>query len=121
MPNLEQLEQPQEQQEDLYWPALAQLQRYDNSNSQPSLALRMEEVPQDVAEEVTWYLKEGMGRHYLWHGLSRWHAYGVKKWTRATPPPIFDVYSNPELAPAFPPFREAERRRYEEEVRRELL
>mmetsp|Transcript_84098 Transcript_84098/g.262654 ORF Transcript_84098/g.262654 Transcript_84098/m.262654 type:complete len:680 (+) Transcript_84098:3-2042(+) len=62
-----------------------------------------------------------MGQRYIWHGLARWHAYAVKKWVKVTPPAVEDPYRNPVPPPAFPPFKEDERRRYQERIKRELL
>lgn len=107
--------------EPLYWPCVVQVAHFENYNMQPQLATQFEEVPKEVSDEVGWYVREGMGKHYLWHGLARWHAYAVKKWMKVEPPSIEDPYRHPVPPPAFPPFKEEERRRYEERIRQELL
>ena len=64
----------------------------------PPIITRLQELPDDIAHEVNWYLQdslfaalrlalsnsalalalqEGMGRQFIWHGLARWHAYAV--------------------------------------------
>merc|ERR1719221_2250587 len=82
---------------------------------------KLEGIERNVSDEVAWYLREGMGRRYIWHALARWHAYAVKKWMKdEQPEAIENPYAHPEPAPAFPPFREAERRRREEDRKQEL-
>ena len=72
----------------------------DNENLKPPIITRLQELPEDVAPEVNWYLQdaglpqtalfpnpsplpcslvlqEGMGRQFIWHGLARWHAYAA--------------------------------------------
>jgi len=105
----------------LYWPSVAQVVHFDNYNMQPAITTQFEQVSQEVADEVGWYVREGMGKHYLWHGLARWHAYAVKKWLKVEPPTFPDPYRDPVPPPAFPPFKEGERKRFEERIRRELL
>eukprot|EP00930_Biecheleria_cincta_P031978 TRINITY_DN22187_c0_g2_i1.p1 TRINITY_DN22187_c0_g2~~TRINITY_DN22187_c0_g2_i1.p1 ORF type:complete len:845 (-),score=203.92 TRINITY_DN22187_c0_g2_i1:83-2617(-) len=104
-----------------YWPAIAQIVRFESTNLRPQIITRLQEVPQEVAPEVNWFLQEGMGKRYIWHGLARWHAYATKKWLKVDAAPIEDPYSNPVPAPSFPPFLEESRRRYEDEVRKVLL
>jgi len=106
---------------DSYWPGIAQVLQFDNSNTKPTFTLQLQEMPKEVAAEVGWFLREGMGRRYLWHGLARWHAYAVKKWMKIEPPALDDPYGMPEVPPAYPPFKEEQRARHEEAIKRELL
>lgn len=68
----------------------------------PAIITRLEELPEETAQEVGWYLQdawvqlaspslkltqtrerhgleseEGMGKRFIWHGLARWQAYAV--------------------------------------------
>ncbi|CAE8675544.1 unnamed protein product, partial [Polarella glacialis] len=104
-----------------YWPSIAQIVHYDNQNTRPQIITRLQELPPEVAAEVEWYLQEGMGKHFIWHGLARWHAYAVKKWLKEAPAPCEDPYQNPIPPPSFPPFLEQVRQRHLEEIRMELL
>lgn len=105
----------------LYWPGILQISHFENQCMRPPFSVSLQEVPQAVADEVSWYLTQGLGQRYIWHGLARWHAYAVKKWLKEEPPAIEDPHVGAPPPPAFPPFREDERRRHLEEIRRELL
>mmetsp|Transcript_34665 Transcript_34665/g.80898 ORF Transcript_34665/g.80898 Transcript_34665/m.80898 type:complete len:819 (+) Transcript_34665:23-2479(+) len=105
-----------------YWPGIAQIVHFDNENMKPSIITRLQELPEDVAPEVNWYLQEGMGRQFIWHGLARWHAYAVQKWLKQQiAPAVQDPRDCPVSAPSFPPFLVAARKRYEDEIRQILL
>lgn len=104
-----------------YWPGIVQIVHFDNENQRPALITRLEELPEDIAQEVGWYLQEGMGSRFIWHGLARWQAYAAQKWLKQAPAHIEDPRSNPEAPPAFPPFLRAARKRYEDEIRQILL
>eukprot|EP00931_Biecheleriopsis_adriatica_P115036 TRINITY_DN90887_c0_g1_i1.p1 TRINITY_DN90887_c0_g1~~TRINITY_DN90887_c0_g1_i1.p1 ORF type:complete len:838 (+),score=245.76 TRINITY_DN90887_c0_g1_i1:69-2516(+) len=110
-----------EKRDEDYWPGVAQIIHFDNQNLQPPIITRLQELPDDVAPEVNWYLQDGMGKHFIWHGLARWHAYAVKKWLKQDSSTMEDPYCNPLPAPAFPPFLEEARKQHEEEIRRVLL
>lgn len=113
---------PKKKKEDVeYWPFVAQVVHFENLNMTPQLIVQFKEVPDDVAKEVEWFIREGMGRKYIWHGLARWHSYAVKKWLKSEPEPIEDPFLNPEPIPEFPPFLEDERRRHLESVCNLLL
>lgn len=100
-----------------YWPCLVDIQHFEDKTMKPVVEIRFQDVEDHVSDEVGWYLREGMGRRYLWHSLARWHAYAVKKWCGCEAPEIEDPYASPEIPPIFPPFREEERRRHEAKLR----
>lgn len=104
----------------LFWTCIAQIAHFENCNMQPQVVAVFEEVPQFVSDEVGWYLNEGMGKYYIWHGLARWHAYAVKKWMKVDPPAIRDPYRYPVAPPASPPFKEGEQMPRDEHPKREL-
>lgn len=104
-----------------YWPGIVQIVHFDNENPRPALITRLEELPEETAQEVGWYLQEGMGSRLIWHGLARWRAYAAQKWLKQNLVHIEDPRANPETPPAFPPFLHAARKRYEEEIRQILL
>mmetsp|Transcript_72530 Transcript_72530/g.125861 ORF Transcript_72530/g.125861 Transcript_72530/m.125861 type:complete len:833 (-) Transcript_72530:86-2584(-) len=93
------------------WPGIVQLIHFQEGNMKPDLIVKLDEAEPEVAKEVGWYMREGMGKRYIWHALARWQAYAVKKWCKVEAPEIEDPYSNPMLPPSFPPFKEDERRR----------
>lgn len=102
------------------WTGVAHLRGFEGTNMQPDVETKMTDMYEDVGEEVGWYLREGMGKQYLWHGLARWNAYAIKKWMKCDPPEIEDPFANPVEPPIVPPFREDWRQIAEEEVRRDI-
>lgn len=87
-----------------YWPGVLQLLRFEPGNLMPRIVPRLEELPRGVAQEVAWFVQEGMARRYIWHALARWHAYALRKWTQEVLPAIECPYSHPEPPPLAPPF-----------------
>jgi len=103
-----------------FWSGVVQLSHFEKDRIKPHIVTKLDDVHREVAQEVEWYMKEGMGRQYVWHALARWQAYAVKKWCSVEPSEIEDPYSNPLIPPDFPPYLLEVRRREEEDARHEL-
>mmetsp|Transcript_23443 Transcript_23443/g.54619 ORF Transcript_23443/g.54619 Transcript_23443/m.54619 type:complete len:825 (-) Transcript_23443:169-2643(-) len=88
------------------WTCIAHMLHFENTVMTPAIIPQLE-VTSDaaVAEEVGWYVKEGMGRRYIWYALARWHAFALRKWTEAPASPLPDPYTNPDVPPLHPPFK----------------
>ncbi|CAK9013536.1 unnamed protein product [Durusdinium trenchii] len=107
----------------------------DNETLRPAIITRLEELPEETAQEVGWYLQdawvqlaspslkltqtrerhgleseEGMGKRFIWHGLARWQAYAAKKWLKQSVH-VEDPRASPEPVPTFPPFLQGARKR----------
>mmetsp|Transcript_155017 Transcript_155017/g.496890 ORF Transcript_155017/g.496890 Transcript_155017/m.496890 type:complete len:714 (-) Transcript_155017:56-2197(-) len=67
------------------WPAIVQIADFETRSESLQLTLNLDEVPAEYADEVSWYLREGMGHDFLWHALELWRAQAVKKWLQREP------------------------------------
>lgn len=103
------------------WLGILNCLHFDNHNQKPECLLRLEKCEEEVKQEVEWYFKEGMGKRFVWHALARWNAYSVRKWMKLDPGPIEEPYDDPDPPPTFPPFKEEERKAYEEAIKRQII
>merc|ERR1719353_92514 len=76
---------------------------------QPEIVTKLDDVHEEAAQEVEWFMKQGMGKRYIWHALARWHAHAVKRWCNAELEKIEDPHLEPVEPPDFPPFKLVQR------------
>lgn len=72
------------------WPAIVQVLHFEAHSTAAEIAMALDEVPDDFVDEVSWFLREGMGSRYIWHALQAWRAAAFRRWLRMPPPAIED-------------------------------
>eukprot|EP00440_Ansanella_granifera_P053089 gb/GFBE01057559.1/.p1 GENE.gb/GFBE01057559.1/~~gb/GFBE01057559.1/.p1 ORF type:complete len:707 (+),score=161.43 gb/GFBE01057559.1/:1-2121(+) len=61
------------------WQAVLRLLHFEKG-SEPEVQVQFDDARADVVEEVSWFLREGLGARLLREALARWHAAALAKW-----------------------------------------
>eukprot|EP00930_Biecheleria_cincta_P042437 TRINITY_DN29202_c0_g1_i1.p1 TRINITY_DN29202_c0_g1~~TRINITY_DN29202_c0_g1_i1.p1 ORF type:complete len:695 (-),score=182.01 TRINITY_DN29202_c0_g1_i1:18-1877(-) len=82
------------------WQAVLRVLHFERGG-EPEIQVQFEDAQAEVAEEATWFLRDGLGRWLLRDALGRWQAFAVQKWLpQDKPEPLASAASHKTLMAA---------------------